>query len=80
LIGQFSPIVPPLANRGLSRRLMWSASGDEGGTKAGMYNKPWYAAVYSVGNHLPHTEDEDEDEPRPMTAQQTDPVIPTQCT
>jgi hypothetical protein len=31
LIGHFSPIVPPLANRGLSRSLMWSASGDEGG-------------------------------------------------
>jgi hypothetical protein len=29
LIGHFSPIVPPLANRGLSGRLMWSASGDE---------------------------------------------------
>jgi hypothetical protein len=37
LIGHFSPIVPPLANRGLTRRLMWSASGDEGGeTKAGL--------------------------------------------
>jgi hypothetical protein len=36
LIGHFSPIVPSLANRGLSRRLMWSASGDEGGTKAGL--------------------------------------------
>jgi hypothetical protein len=31
IIGHFSPIVPPLANRGLSRRLMWSASGAEGG-------------------------------------------------
>jgi hypothetical protein len=31
LIGYFSPIAPPLANRGLSSRLMWSASGDEGG-------------------------------------------------
>jgi hypothetical protein len=34
LIGHFSPIVLPLANRSLSRRLMWSTSGDEGGTKA----------------------------------------------
>jgi hypothetical protein len=31
LIGHFSPIVHPLANRGLSRRLMWSVSGDEEG-------------------------------------------------
>jgi hypothetical protein len=30
LIGNFSSIVPPLANRSLSRRLMWSVSGDEG--------------------------------------------------
>src|SRR5215510_11489656 len=29
LIGHFSPIVPPLAKRGLSRGLMWSASGGE---------------------------------------------------
>jgi hypothetical protein len=36
LIGHFSPIVPPLANRDLSRRLMWSASRYEGGTKAGL--------------------------------------------
>jgi hypothetical protein len=36
LIGYFSPIVPPLANRGLSLRLTWSASGDEGGTKSGV--------------------------------------------
>jgi hypothetical protein len=36
LIGHFSPIVPPLANRGLSFHLMWSASGDEGGTKSGV--------------------------------------------
>jgi hypothetical protein len=31
VIGHFSSIVPPLANRGLSRRLMWSVCGDEGG-------------------------------------------------
>jgi hypothetical protein len=30
-IGHFSPIVPPFADRGLSRRLTWSASGDERG-------------------------------------------------
>jgi hypothetical protein len=37
LIGLVSPIVPPLANRGLSRHLMWSASGDEGEeTKVGL--------------------------------------------
>jgi hypothetical protein len=35
LIGPFLPIVPSLANRGLSRRLMWSASGDEGELKRG---------------------------------------------
>jgi hypothetical protein len=29
LTGHFSPIIPPFANRGLSRRLAWSASGDE---------------------------------------------------
>jgi hypothetical protein len=29
LIGHFSPIVPPFTDRGLSRRLTWSASGDE---------------------------------------------------
>jgi hypothetical protein len=29
LIGYFSPIVPPFADRGLSRQLTWSASGDE---------------------------------------------------
>jgi hypothetical protein len=31
LIGHFSPIIPPFTNRGLSRRLTWSASGDDGG-------------------------------------------------
>jgi hypothetical protein len=31
LTGHFSPIIPPFANRGLSRRLMWIASGDERG-------------------------------------------------
>jgi hypothetical protein len=31
LIGYFSLIVPPPANRGLQLRLRWSASGDEGG-------------------------------------------------
>jgi hypothetical protein len=31
LTGHFSPIIPPFANRGLSRRLVWSASGDERG-------------------------------------------------
>jgi hypothetical protein len=36
LIGHFSPIIPPFANRGLSRRLIWSASGDERGTKSGV--------------------------------------------
>jgi hypothetical protein len=29
LIGHFSPIVPPFADRGLSHHLTWSASGDE---------------------------------------------------
>jgi hypothetical protein len=36
LIRHFSPIVPLLANTGLSLCLMWSTSGDEGGTKAGL--------------------------------------------
>jgi hypothetical protein len=36
LIDHFSPIIPPFANRGLSRRLTWSASGDEWGTKSGV--------------------------------------------
>jgi hypothetical protein len=31
LTGHFSPILPHFANRGLSHRLMWSASGDERG-------------------------------------------------
>jgi hypothetical protein len=31
LIGYFSPIVPTFADRGLSRHLTWSASGDERG-------------------------------------------------
>jgi hypothetical protein len=31
LIGHFSPIIPSFTDRGLSRRLMWSASGDGGG-------------------------------------------------
>ena len=31
LISHFSPILPPFADRGLSRRLTWSASGDDGG-------------------------------------------------
>jgi hypothetical protein len=31
LIGHFSPVIPPFANRGLSRRLVWSASGEERG-------------------------------------------------
>jgi hypothetical protein len=29
LTGHFSPIIPPFGNRGLSRHLVWSASGDE---------------------------------------------------
>jgi hypothetical protein len=37
LTGHFSPIVPPFADRGLKRRLKWSASGDErGNQKAGL--------------------------------------------
>src|SRR5215475_13952843 len=40
LIGHFSPIIPHFANRDLSRRLMWSASGDElGKLKRGSYNQ-----------------------------------------
>jgi hypothetical protein len=35
LIGHFSPIIPPFTNRGLSRRLMWSTSEDDGETKGG---------------------------------------------
>jgi hypothetical protein len=31
LTGHLSPIISPFANRGLSRRLTWSASGDERG-------------------------------------------------
>jgi hypothetical protein len=31
LIGHFSPLIPPFADRGLSCRLTWSASGDDGG-------------------------------------------------
>jgi hypothetical protein len=31
LTGHFSPIIPPFANGGLSRRLVWSASGDKRG-------------------------------------------------
>jgi hypothetical protein len=30
LIGHFSPIVQPFADRGLSRHMTWSASGDGG--------------------------------------------------
>jgi hypothetical protein len=33
LIGHISPIIVPFAIRGLSRRGVWSASGDERGTK-----------------------------------------------
>jgi hypothetical protein len=29
LVGHFSPIISPFADRGISRRLTWSASGDE---------------------------------------------------
>jgi hypothetical protein len=29
LISHFSPIIPPFADRGLSHRLIWSASGDD---------------------------------------------------
>jgi hypothetical protein len=36
LIGHFSPIVPPFADRGLSRHLTWSASGDERGNQSGV--------------------------------------------
>jgi hypothetical protein len=61
LIGHFSPIVPPFADRGLSSRLTWSASGDKRGKlKRGQYNKSRKAAVHLVGNRWPHTEDEDE--------------------
>jgi hypothetical protein len=31
LIGHFSPIIPPFADRGLSCHLTWSTSGDDGG-------------------------------------------------
>jgi hypothetical protein len=40
LIGHFWPIVAPFADRGLSRRLTWSASGDERGTKRGIPPAP----------------------------------------
>jgi hypothetical protein len=36
LIGNFSPIVPPFADRGLSRHLTWSATVDKRGTKSGV--------------------------------------------
>jgi hypothetical protein len=36
LIAHSSPIVPPFTDRGLSRRLTSSASGDERGTKSGI--------------------------------------------
>jgi hypothetical protein len=36
LIGHFSSVVPPFADRGLSGRLTWSASGDDWGTKSGV--------------------------------------------
>jgi hypothetical protein len=35
MIGHFSPIIPSFADRGLSRRLTWSAYGDDGETKSG---------------------------------------------
>jgi hypothetical protein len=35
LTGHFSAIILPFTNRGLSRRLTWSASGDDEGTKGG---------------------------------------------
>jgi hypothetical protein len=36
LIGHFSPIVPPFADKDFSRRLRWSASGDKRRTKNGV--------------------------------------------
>jgi hypothetical protein len=36
LIGHFSLIVPPFADRGLSRHLTWSASADERGNQSGV--------------------------------------------
>jgi hypothetical protein len=36
LIGHFLPVVLPFGDRGLSRRLMWSATGGERGTKRGV--------------------------------------------
>jgi hypothetical protein len=62
LIGHLSPIIQPFTNRGLSRRLTYSASGDNGGTKGGAQRaccfRPRYiGAVWlriSVTNlHLP---------------------------
>jgi hypothetical protein len=46
LTGHFSPLIPPFANGGLSRRLTWIASGDERGTKSGVnHKKPRMAEV-----------------------------------
>jgi hypothetical protein len=40
LIGYFSPIIPPFTNRGLSRSLTWSASGDDGGKLKAVHKGP----------------------------------------
>jgi hypothetical protein len=45
LTGNFSPTIPPFANRGFSRLSTWIASGDKRGNENGVkHNKPRYAA------------------------------------
>jgi hypothetical protein len=62
LIGHFSPIVSPLADRGLSRRLTWSASGDKrGNQKAGLAQQaPVGCSALDGIPPAPQTEEEKE--------------------
>jgi hypothetical protein len=55
LTGNFSPILPPFASRGISRRLTWSASGDERGTKM-------VFSTISLGGIPPAPQKEEEEE------------------
>jgi hypothetical protein len=55
LTGHFSPIIPPFANRGISRRFTWSASGDERGTKARL-------STISLGRLQKEEEEKEEEE------------------
>jgi hypothetical protein len=60
--GHFSPIIPTFTNRGYSRRLAWSAFGDERKTETGLVQTATTAEVRKAGfRPAPAMEEEEEE-------------------